>query len=38
MDSRNTEGMTVSFIVTAAELETKFMERGDLWFHFVTVL
>jgi len=30
--------LTFPFVVTAAELETKLMLSGDLWFHFETVL
>ena len=32
------ETLTVSFVVTAAELETKLMLSGDLCFHFETAL
>jgi hypothetical protein len=30
--------LTVSFVVTAAELGATLMASGDLWFHFETVL
>ena len=30
--------LTVSFVLTAAELETKLLLSGDLWLHFETFL
>jgi hypothetical protein len=32
------KALTVSFVLTAAEMETKLMVSGDLWLHFETVL
>lgn len=38
LESRDIEDVTVSFIVAAGEVDTKFMLRADLCSHFETVL